>query len=351
MIDMSSVSFRFRWALDDEAFRITGDTKSVTLRAEPETVATLLAPRGEQSAWQSVATVRLDISDSQHAILSEIAGGRLPEGCDLSHDVAGNVPRWLDGQIKVLVLPVLPKTFRDFVQTQRDDLSTQARRFVDLLRWATNARAAHNPFGVGVLEFSLDGTAWVSAPKNPPGAPVDLHVGFGISTDAFNCDVISDLALAGQSEPVGHSLIREALDLRAIGPRAAVVLGAAAAETAVKETIHRLVPSATYLVDEVSSPPVVKLLSEYLPQLDPIDERFRAAFPPPKPIRRSLEWLVQTRNRVVHNREQRYWFPELHPALMHVRDLVWLLDCYCGHDWAYGHISAEIREQLQIQRT
>jgi hypothetical protein len=40
-------------------------------------------------------------------------------------------------------------------------------------------------------------------------------------------------------------------------------------------------------------------------------------------------------------REQSYRFPDLRDARIHIRDLGWMLDCCCGHDWALSNVSAE----------
>lgn len=227
------------------------------------------------------------------------------------------------------------------VQGQREDLQAQARRVSELARWVTNAPGSHNPFRRGVLEFSLDESRWHLAPKRPPGAPTGLRVQQGVQLDRIDSQVVSELAVAGRSEPVGHSLIREALDMVTRAPRSSVVIAAAAVETAVKEVIQSLAPGSAYLVDEMPSPPVPKLLKDYLPTLPSPTPLGRTALPAPKQIRASLQWCIETRNTIVHRRQAQHWFPELPRRLADLQDLIWLLDAHCGNDWALGHISRE----------
>ena len=83
---------------------------------------------------------------------------------------------------------------------------------------------------------------------------------------------------SGDQEPVAHQLLREAWELRSSNPRSALAIGIAAAEIGVKDLIASLVPNAQWLVMEMPSPPVVKILREYLPML-PVRGRFKDKTP------------------------------------------------------------------------
>jgi hypothetical protein len=314
---------------------------SIELRDDPRTHGSIRPPGPGSDQWLSEADALLDVGAHLVDALELIAARELPDQCDLSKDGPGNAARWLSGESNSLTMAVLPEHVQQWFIEVREDLRVQARRVFELVRWVSNARDTHPPLAGGMLEFSLDGHTWHHAPSEPPGKPFDLRAYSGVDLDALNVDAISELAIRGQSEPVGHSLIREALSLRPTAPRPAVVLGAAAAETAAKEAIHRLLPAAAYLIDELPSPPVDKLVAKYLPELGTRSALNLVLLPPPKPVMRSLKWLIETRNRVVHNREQSHRFPELLGALVHVRDLMWVLDCYCGHDWAFANLSPE----------
>lgn len=340
------IYFRYRWALDDSSVRIHGTGLPVTIRRTPRTVGRFVRLEDESDGWAVEAAVKAEVNDVPASHLRDIADRRLPEAADRSKDSAGNVQYWLDGETDVLTIVVLPGETRDAVEFWEKDLSEQARRLMELARWVTNPARAHKPFKHGGLEFSVDKDRWHRAPRQPPDAPMDLRIDDGVPLGNIDWLVLAEMASNGDWEPAGHDLIREALSHIHSSQRSAVVLGAAAAETAVKEAIHRLAPNATYLVDETQSPPIVKLLSHYLPSLECRSRLGMNFLPPPRDIRRSLEWLIKTRNEVVHNRQQRHRFPELLPALLHCRDLIWLLDCYCGYDWAIHHVSQATREAM-----
>jgi hypothetical protein len=62
--------------------------------------------------------------------------------------------------------------------------------------------------------------------------------------------------------PLGQELLREAWRNLFVHPRSALVIGMAAAETGLKALIVDLVPENSWLIQEVQSPPIVKLASK-----------------------------------------------------------------------------------------
>jgi len=340
----SGTRFRYTWALANGAVRIYGSPVTAEIREEPRTIgamSTTTVDGGE--VWSVAAIADLTIGVACRETLRAIAERRLPKGCDLTADEPGNVQRWLDREMDTFVMTVLDRRIQEEIDEIREDLASQARRFFELLRWLSDAKTSHRPLERGRLEFSIDGRSWSKAPVHPPAKPVGLRVDWGIRLDELDWDGFSQFAQGGQSEPVGHSLIREAMSLRREAPRSAVVLASAALETAVKETIHRLAPDATFLVDETPTPPVAKLVKDYLPQLRSLGSDPTWLMPVPSDLRRSINWLVNTRNRVVHNREQLHSFPGLLEAMLHVQDIVWILDYHCGHDWAMRNVAEATR--------
>lgn len=106
-----------------------------------------------------------------------------------------------------------------------------------------------------------------------------------------------------------------------------------------------LAPVTRWLREELPSPPLVRMMTHYLPQLE-----IRAAVPKdnrcPKQFRKRLQAAVEARNRVVHRGKQ----PELslYTALRSVREFLYLLDYYGGHEWAVAYLSEETRRELGL---
>ncbi len=87
----------------------------------------------------------------------------------------------------------------------------------------------------------------------------------------------------------------------------------------------------------VPSPPLVKMLQEYLPQL-PVRCKIQGkVLPPPDEILNTLRKAVTLRNRVAHASGMALKYDTVEEILLAVRDVLWLLDYYRGMKWAYDH--------------
>ena len=153
------------------------------------------------------------------------------------------------------------------------------------------------------------------------------------------CTKVVELATAGTEEPLGRQLFREAWSQKNSRPRSALVIGVAAAEVGFKKLVGSLVPQAQWLVDEVQTPSLSNMLSNFLPTL-PVKARFEGkSIRPPKALRLQLEKAVNRRNKVVHAGEPPPKWDELEEMLRAVNDFLWICDVYQGHVWAAKHIS------------
>jgi hypothetical protein len=153
-------------------------------------------------------------------------------------------------------------------------------------------------------------------------------------------------------EPLGHQLFREAWNLRISNPRSALVIGVAAAEVGVKKLIGTLVPDARWLIEEIQSPPLGRLLRKYLPTLPMKIRFFGSTTGFPKALIKALESGVEKRNKTVHAGEPPPVRSELETTLRAVNDLLWICDFYLGNTWAAAYISPEtVRAWTDEQRS
>ena len=74
---------------------------------------------------------------------------------------------------------------------------------------------------------------------------------------------VAQMVAEGGTEPLCHELYREAWEERQKNPRNAVVFGIAAAEVSFKQCVSALAPDTRWLLENVPSPPLTKMLSEY----------------------------------------------------------------------------------------
>jgi hypothetical protein len=116
----------------------------------------------------------------------------------------------------------------------------------------------------------------------------------------------------------------------------------------VKHFIGDLVPHAEWLALHAPTPPLEKILTEYLPIL-PVKLRVNSA-PPfvPKRLVDAVRKGIKLRNETAHagrSIEQ----DTLEEILRAVRDLLYLLDIYAGHQWAIETIGHETIEAIKAE--
>ncbi len=148
-----------------------------------------------------------------------------------------------------------------------------------------------------------------------------------------------------QNEPLGHELFREAWGQRKENPRSALVIGIAAAEIGIKQCVSALVPSSQWLVENLPSPPIEKILAEYFPTL-PVKNRINDKVVIPKSIVEKLRKGIQMRNSIIHGKSTSLSFENVTEILTAVENLLHLLDYYCGHTWALKNITTDEQETL-----
>jgi hypothetical protein len=106
------------------------------------------------------------------------------------------------------------------------------------------------------------------------------------------------------------------------------------------------VPGAEWLANNVPSPPLHKMLSEYLPQM-PVKLKVQGrVLRPPTRVLTTLKKGVYARNTTIHIGSEPPQPDQLKELLLSVRDLLYLLDYYCGNHWAADNIRDETKEEM-----
>ena len=194
------------------------------------------------------AAVRPDAPPN--ALAAVVAGQPIPDGA----------------VVQYIALPAYAQQALDDLAGRVDDLLRRALRAVV---WRGGVRSRRAPIsGWPTPELSADGERWtrvaiarVGSIEFANGAtPVDV-------SPAFVADVARAVGGTGDGEPIGHELLHEARHQAAVAPRGALVMAVAAAEAGYKQAVAALVPAAAWLMREIPSPPLVKLLQQHLPQM------------------------------------------------------------------------------------
>jgi hypothetical protein len=114
---------------------------------------------------------------------------------------------------------------------------------------------------------------------------------------------VQELTTMGSYEPLGHELFHEAWELRNDNPRSSLVIGLAAAETGFKQFSSNLIPEASWLIQNVPSPPLVKMLQNFLPQIPTKNKIYGKTLSPPQDFLDILTKGNNLRNDIVHGKK------------------------------------------------
>jgi hypothetical protein len=210
-------------------------------------------------------------------MFEDLAENRLPVGSKIPEHSPHVTP---DGTIRdgwVVPRSWLPQAFQSFTDQVDNELTDYARRSVLVLRWRIGASGPHNPFGGLPKAWSFDGDTWHSLPSDY--FAFVSWMGSRRDISEIVIEQVRNLILAGKTEPIGHELFREAYEQARSNPRSALVIGIAAVETGFKDCVSTLVPDADWLVQNLPSPPLNRMLLEYLPQL-PVKAKSMTTFRP-----------------------------------------------------------------------
>ncbi len=141
-------------------------------------------------------------------------------------------------------------------------------------------------------------------------------------------------------EPIGHELQNEAELLVERAPRSALLMATAAVEAGVKEHIGRFAPTADWLIREMPSPPVGKLLKKYLPVLHQGNPKMRIWNQATALFNKFENVVVPERNKLSHAGKS-VKAEDVRDYITLSRDILYLIDYLGGHDWALENLSGE----------
>lgn len=254
----------------------------------------------------------------------------------------------------------LPPSYREFVVALHSEMDRQATDLFNIVRWRVGVVG-----GPLILESDWMAMRWHDAKQ---GEPVFDEHGFlnrqMISGDGFTwklpevqdvifdqkCrEVVEELLEFQSRQPLYHDLFREAWQNQRRNPRSALVMGIAAAETGFKATLIDLEPSTTWLVENLQSPPLDRMLRDYMARLPARNQIGGEVRRPPKQLITTIKSGIELRNKLVHGREDDLSAEVVRRTLEAVRDLLYLLDYYRGHDWALERITPAVVAALHGQ--
>jgi len=98
------------------------------------------------------------------------------------------------------------------------------------------------------------------------------------------------------------------------------------------------------------SPPLVKMIEEYLPMSPAKACIGNEVLPPPEGVVQILKKGVNLRNTLIHVGSAKLSKSAVEEVLTAVSDLLWLLDYYRGFTWALDYVTEDVRTSPQSSK-
>jgi hypothetical protein len=241
-----------------------------------------------------------------------------------------------------------PSDIIKYIELAESDLSYEMTRFLKLLRWHQCFDAPEKIVLHQALYWKTgEGTYPLTPPNIDSGKEVTFPSMSGINWGERHQDDFQRLWLKKDLiEPLGHSLLREAAVLASESPRSSILIMTSALETAIKMHISHIAPDTAWIMREMPSPPIRKILRDYIPEIHFRHDNEITYWDKIKPLIKRVEKLTEQRNKVAHTGKIPDNALPIQESLTLVSDILYILDVLAGHEWAKTRVSYEMRKVL-----
>ena len=278
-----------------------------------------------------------ELTKKSQSVFNALIEGRRP----IEGEKAGSAEEMIHREGPSYGLESYPDPFVSFVETVHKKLSSIGQTLISILRWRYAQEGPPSPFGSrGLFCSGNNGESWHPLPGRysiqnvtPPYSVFELN--------EIDADEIIALLKSNAQEPLGHELLREAKELQYTSPRSAVLIAVSAIEVAVKSVIMTKVPDAAWFIENIQSPPVVNILTKYLPILFSNVSRFYEPRKESGTIK-VLNEAVTIRNQIVHKGVSPPKDEKISEILDAIQELLWVCDYFSGNLWAEEYISRKV---------
>lgn len=241
-----------------------------------------------------------------------------------------------------------PSDIGSLLENVESELSSKANRILELLRWRQFCVAPVEVQSHGSLYWKVgEGDYPFAPPKKHINREVTIQMMKGIHWSNEHSNDLQELwEREDCMEPLGHTLLREASMLALESPRSSILIMTAALETAVKMHISKISSDTAWLMQEIQSPPIFKILRDYIPQIHKKHGNELKFWDNVKPSIKKVQNLIEVRNKVAHTGKIPNDAESLETYLKVVSDFLYLMDVLDGHVWAKTLVSKELRKKL-----
>jgi hypothetical protein len=305
---------------------------------------------GDELVWK--ATASMAATNEQVEFVDGIANHRFrqygPNAIRLPHFAYGKEAIDELGNIAANYSPpfkLYPKDLQELCRAARKRLRDDIDGFISLLCWRQNIGAPHKPVQYDVLYWKISGEIYrvVSDPYVDNSSMMLAGIQWNSEREADFAEIWEN---ESSNEPIGHELLREAINLGRTSSRSGILMLVAALEAGVKSHISRIAPDTSWLMENLQSPPVHKLLQKYVPSMHEARGNDIGFWEKLKPTLRSVQTMVEIRNTVAHSGQGDFETADLDEYITTVSDVLYVLDVLEGHGWAKHHVSNKLRNEL-----
>jgi hypothetical protein len=231
-------------------------------------------------------------------------------------------------------LGIFPLDFQEFSNDIYAQLTNSISRVIKLFRWRYQLdKQKQNPFAAKQFCWSYDGCKWNNMPHSIRVFMEDHHI---LTVTKSEIATIQELADDEINEPIHNDLLLEAYNsYRLNNNRSAFLIAYSSLEIGIKNMISEFVPEISWIISEMQSPPLQKLLSDDLINIiknDAGKELFSSL--DLKKIRIKLQKLGQTRNELAHGRKVDIKKDEVLEILDYTKNFNRMIDNIRGYHWS-----------------
>jgi hypothetical protein len=230
-----------------------------------------------------------------------------------------------------------PNPFISFVEKVNKKLSKFTKITISYLRWRYAQEGPPAPIGSRGLSWSNnEGKNWYPLPGSYSAINVTSPSSI-LRLDEISVDELNESFKLRLEEPVYHELLREAKELKFKSSRSAILISISAAEVAVKEVLYNIVPNSQWLIENIQSPPVFRIIKDYFPQIIP-EEKYIKIKENCESLTIALKKAVFIRNRIAHRGESPPEDEKVEGIIQSVEQLLWICDYCSGYEWSADYI-------------
>lgn len=238
-----------------------------------------------------------------------------------------------------------PDELKSICKIASEELTSETLRFIKQIMWFFNLSHLHDPLRYVSLYCNTRGGDYHLI-KYPAGLVADRWQN-DVVWSGENIGGFISLWKSSSEEPLGHELLREAGSALYSAPRSALLMLASALEVAVKSYINDRAPITEWLLTELQSPPISKILRKFVPTLKPAQAASLANWSELKSMFKRIDDLVEARNRLTHRGMLTVTPDQLVKFKDDVSDLLFIFDYLNGEQWAINKVRRQTCHALK----